>query len=115
MRRAERERAVCSSGQAYSKRPSTFDKGLATPREGQGVASRKLLEEETYVKANSQRQNSPQPQRAERDAKKRPSLEHQERMRQLFEKYGNVQDKKSKRDPERSDYNIDEPDKLRLG
>merc|ERR1712054_439091 len=90
LRRDARERAVCSSGKEYSKRPTTFDKGLAKAREGQGTASRRLLEEETQVKVTStKRRRSPSPSELH-PKQKEESQEHQERMRKIFEKYGNT-------------------------
>jgi len=113
LRAGQRERAVCTSGKDYGRRPSTFDKGLAQPREGQGVAARRLLEEETFVKMSdrARREDSPQPR--EMSKPKEPSLEHQERMRKLFEKYGNA---KGARDQNANNLNsIEGPDVMRLG
>merc|ERR1712151_1192342 len=86
LRAGARERAVCGSGKDYGRRPTTFDKGLAVAREGQGVAARRLLEEETFIKASDRRRAESPPREQAKSTE--PSLEHQERMRKLFEKYG---------------------------
>jgi len=110
LRRGARERAVCTSGKDYSRRPTTFDKGLAQPREGQGVAARRLLEEETIVKVNMKKRRSPSPQNRT-EQKKEVSAEHQARMKQLFEKYGNVKPAEA----QKASDDIEGPDVVRLG
>jgi len=88
MRSREREKAVCSSGKDYARKPVGYKAACALPRE-QGAASSRMMEEETFVpmtRARSRR--SPTPER-ENFGNKRMSAEHQARMQQLFEKYGN--------------------------
>lgn len=88
MRSRDREKAVCSSGKDYAKKPLGYKAACALPRE-QGNASYKLMEEETFVPINRQKtRRSPTPER-EQFGKPRMSAEHQARMQQLFEKYGN--------------------------
>jgi len=114
IRAAAREQAVCTSGKDYSRRLTTFEKGLALEREGQGVAARRLLEEETFIKTNEKKRSaSPDLTAAVRPKVTEPSAEHQERMRKLFEKYGT----QSARGASASnDFNsVEGPDKLRLG
>jgi len=112
LRQEARERAVCSSGKEYAKRPTTFDKGLAKQREGQGVNARRLLEEETVVKVSAgKRHRSPSPSELQ-PKQKEESAEHKERMRKLFEKYGNAKSSETKA----QDLNaIETTDVLRLG
>eukprot|EP00927_Polykrikos_kofoidii_P059512 TRINITY_DN54662_c0_g1_i1.p1 TRINITY_DN54662_c0_g1~~TRINITY_DN54662_c0_g1_i1.p1 ORF type:complete len:709 (-),score=150.41 TRINITY_DN54662_c0_g1_i1:175-2301(-) len=113
LREDARDRAVCATGKDYGRRPTTFDKGLAQPREGQGVAARRLLEEETFVKtSDKRRERDDSPPRSEA-RNSEPSAEHQERMRKLFEKYGTVRSKESK--SEASINSIEGPDIMRLG
>lgn len=111
LRRGARERAVCTSGKDYSRRPTTFDKGLAQPREGQGVAARRLLEEETIVKVSSKKRRSPSPSSSRVAKPKEVSEEHKQRMQKLFEKYGNVKPTEA----QKASDDIGGPDVLRLG
>merc|ERR1712190_520843 len=48
LRAAQRERAVCSSGKDYARKPIGFMSGLASKRD-MGVAATRLREEETYA------------------------------------------------------------------
>jgi len=109
MRSRERDKAVCSSGKDYARKPLGYKAACALPRE-QGAASYRLMEEETFVpmSRNSTRGRSPSPQRDN----KRPSAEHQARMQHLFEKYGNV---KSAEARQNSSSEVDRPDVMRLG
>mmetsp|Transcript_118421 Transcript_118421/g.339982 ORF Transcript_118421/g.339982 Transcript_118421/m.339982 type:complete len:598 (-) Transcript_118421:278-2071(-) len=110
MRSRERERAVCSSGKDYARKPVGYKAACALPRE-QGQASYRLMEEETFVPmARGSRRRSPTPERE--SAGKRPSAEHQARMQQLFEKYGNQ--KSAEAGGSRHD-DIDRADVMRLG
>lgn len=112
MRSREREKAVCSSGKDYARKPVGYKAACALPRE-QGAASYRLMEEETFIPANrgGRRARSPSPQQ-EALAGRRPSAEHQARMQQLFEKYGNV--RAGSEVSQRSD-EVDRPDVMRLG
>lgn len=110
MRSRERDRAVCSSGKDYARKPLGYKAACALPRE-QGNASYKLMEEETFVpmsRPNRQRTPSPERMRPERQ-----SVEHQARMQQLFEKYGSAKASNSG-EAGRSD-EVDRPDVMRLG
>lgn len=110
MRSREREKAVCSSGKEYARKPLGYKAACALPRE-QGAASYRLMEEETFVPMSRQkRTRTPSPERE--TAGRRPSAEHQARMQQLFEKYGNV--KGPGAEDRRSD-EVDRPDVMRLG
>jgi len=87
LRSAAREKAVCSSGKEYARKPLGYKAACALPRE-QGAASHRLMEEETFVPMNrNPRKRSPSPTREPAFARG-PSQEHQEKMKQLFEKYG---------------------------
>lgn len=86
-RRQDRERAVCASGKEYAKKPVGFKVACALPR-GMGVASQRLMEDETFVpKQHNSRRRSPSPSQQE-SRRSQPSAEHQAQMQQLFEKYG---------------------------
>jgi len=110
LRNREREKAVCSSGKDYARKPVGYKAACALPRE-QGAASYRLMEEETFVPMSRQRRaRTPSPERE--GAGRRPSAEHQARMQQLFEKYGNA---KGSTEERRADDGVDRPDVMRLG
>lgn len=110
LRKREQDRAVCTSGKEYAKRPVSFK--VALPME-QGSASHRLIQDETYVPTSSKRgdyrERSRSPELRSRD--KEHSVEYQARMKALFEKYGMA--KSSEEGRNRND--IEGPDKLRLG
>merc|ERR1711976_134275 len=88
-RKREQDRAVCSSGKDYTRRPVGFQ--VALPME-QGNASKGLVQDESY-KDKSERRSSNRGDRSrspDRDRNSRSSreqsIEYQARMRQLFEK-----------------------------
>lgn len=86
LRKLDREKAV-ASGKDYAKKPLGYKAACALPRE-QGAASYRLMEEETFVPMNRQKSTrTPSPQR--QAMPQRQTQEHQARMQQLFEKYGN--------------------------
>eukprot|EP00415_Alexandrium_ostenfeldii_P004680 UN4680 len=60
MRKVDRERAVCSSGKEYARKPVGYKAACALPRE-QGAASHRLMEEETFVPMKQSRRRSPSP------------------------------------------------------
>merc|ERR1712083_262475 len=63
MRNRERDRAVCSSGKDYARKPLGYKAACALPRE-QGNASFKLMEDETFVPmSRPSRQRTPSPDR----------------------------------------------------
>jgi len=86
-RHRDRDRAVCSSGKEYARKPVGFKVACALPRE-MGAASHRLMEDETFVPTRrDSRRRSPSPPREEA-RKVQHSAEHQAQMQQLFEKYG---------------------------
>lgn len=87
LRNKDREKAVCSSGKEYARKPVGYKAACALPRE-QGTASTRLMEEETFVPMKQLRRRSPSPATREQEFRKAPSAEHQARMQALFEKYG---------------------------
>jgi len=109
MRRVDRERAVCSSGKEYARKPVGYKAACALPRE-QGAASHRLMEEETFVPMKQNRRRSPSPA-SQHEFRKAPSAEYQARMQQLFEKYGMA--KGSETASNRAD--IDTPEVMRFG
>lgn len=110
MRSREREKAVCSTGKDYARKPVGYKAACALPRE-QGQASYRLMEEETFVPMSRQkRPRTPSPESQQYG--RRPSAEHQARMQQLFEKYSSA---KGFGEDRRQDDGVDRPDMLRLG
>mmetsp|Transcript_107828 Transcript_107828/g.347948 ORF Transcript_107828/g.347948 Transcript_107828/m.347948 type:complete len:304 (+) Transcript_107828:60-971(+) len=111
MRSKGRDRAVCSSGKDYARKPVGYKAACALPRE-QGTASYKLMEEETFVPmSRNKSRRSPTP---EREAfPKRQSAEHQARQQQLFEKYGSSA-RAAGSDGQSKDL-VDRTDVMRLG
>mmetsp|Transcript_55209 Transcript_55209/g.162313 ORF Transcript_55209/g.162313 Transcript_55209/m.162313 type:complete len:595 (-) Transcript_55209:113-1897(-) len=113
MRSKEREKAVCSSGKDYARKPVGYKAACALPRE-QGQASYRLMEEETFVPMNrGSKRRSPTPDRNEKVFGNRQSAEHQARMQQLFEKYGNQ--KAAGTGGSQAHDGVDGPDVMRLG
>jgi len=114
MRSREREKAVCTSGKDYARKPVGYKAACALPRE-QGAASYRLMEEETFVPMNrTKSRRSPTPEREQNFGGRRPSAEHQARMQQLFEKYGNQRASEGSGSGRHDDV-IDRPDVMRLG
>lgn len=114
LRSRDRDRAVCSSGKEYARKPLGYKAACALPRE-MGASSQRLLEEETFVPMSRPRnQRSPSPDRRGGGASgKPPSAEHQARMQQLFEKYGNVRPGEAGTSSRGSE--LDQADFMRLG
>eukprot|EP00747_Dinoflagellata_sp_TGD_P003394 gnl/TRDRNA2_/TRDRNA2_108148_c0_seq1.p1 gnl/TRDRNA2_/TRDRNA2_108148_c0~~gnl/TRDRNA2_/TRDRNA2_108148_c0_seq1.p1 ORF type:complete len:690 (-),score=152.31 gnl/TRDRNA2_/TRDRNA2_108148_c0_seq1:96-2090(-) len=112
MRSKDREKAVCSSGKEYARKPLGYKAACALPRE-QGAASHRLMEEETFVPMKQTRRRSPSPSEKQQFGTKAPSIEHQARMQQLFEKYGMNKGAESASGAARSD--LDQNDVLRFG
>merc|ERR1719440_1917130 len=110
LRSREREKAVCSSGKEYARKPVGYKAACALPRE-QGTASTRLMEEETFVPMKQGRRRSPSPLGKEQEFRKAPSAEHQARMQALFEKYGMGKTDQSSA----SNRDVDTPDVMRLG
>lgn len=103
-----RERAVVSSGKEYSRRPVSFQ--VAMPLD-QGNASYSLTRDETYVSREKRRDRSRSRSPLLSDRKKEPSIEHQAKMKALFEKYGMQKSVESTR----QNNDLDRPDVMRLG
>jgi len=91
LRSKDRERAVCTSGKDYARRPVSCR--FAMPME-QGSASHRLAQDETTIKPEERLRrdrggnNRERSRSREADRPKGPSAEHQARMQQIFEKYG---------------------------
>merc|ERR1711972_696012 len=102
LRAAQRERAVCSSGKDYARKPIGFMSGLASKRD-MGVAATRLREEETYAPRQvDHRHKVTEEERITNEIRNRSRTEQdqeqQQRMQQLFEKYGSnktTQDKET--------------------
>lgn len=109
LRTKDREKAVCSSGKEYARKPLGYKASCALPRE-QGTASTRLMEEETFVPMKQGRRRSPSPASQQQEFRKAPSQEHQARMQQLFEKYG-----MSKPSQGGTSGDMETPDVMRLG
>lgn len=107
MRERDRDKAV-TSGKDYARKPVGYKAACALPRE-QGQASYRLMEEETFVRESRPTRSRQSPEREEK--KKEHSLEHQMRMKQLFEKYG--LSRAAEATSARSD--MEGPDHMRLG
>lgn len=111
-RRREQDKAVCSSGKEYSRRPVSFQ--VALPRE-MGNASKSLIESEEGDgpgrrgrRQESVREKSPE---MDRKRKREEDDEYKARMKQLYEKYGTA---KAPQDAgRRSD--LEGPDVMRFG
>eukprot|EP00927_Polykrikos_kofoidii_P049473 TRINITY_DN43517_c0_g1_i1.p1 TRINITY_DN43517_c0_g1~~TRINITY_DN43517_c0_g1_i1.p1 ORF type:complete len:800 (+),score=132.33 TRINITY_DN43517_c0_g1_i1:146-2545(+) len=94
LRARQRERAVCSSGKDYARKPIGFMSGLALKRD-MGVASTRLREEETYAPRQIEhRKQMTEEEEQERRKEERCRLEVDReqslRMQQLFERYGSA-------------------------
>mmetsp|Transcript_104035 Transcript_104035/g.270856 ORF Transcript_104035/g.270856 Transcript_104035/m.270856 type:complete len:614 (-) Transcript_104035:26-1867(-) len=119
-RRSEQDRAVCSSGKEYSRRPVSFQ--VASVME-QGSHSKNLVRNEEGEErrrsgggggGGGQRQDprDSSPDFEEKKRKREQDAEYQGRMKQLFEKYGTAKSASSDAS-RRSD--IEGPDVMRLG
>merc|ERR1712139_519306 len=92
LRARQRERAVCSSGKDYARKPIGFMSGLALKRD-MGVASTRLREEETYAPRQIEHrkqmtEEDEQERRKEERLRLEGDTEHNQRMQQLYQKYG---------------------------
>lgn len=119
LRARQRERAVCSTGKDYARKPIGFMSGLATKRDV-GVASSRLREEETYAprqveKRKQLTEEEELERRKEERAKMDSDRELQLRQQRLFEKYStnNPKDKGASRDADAALHEA--PEVLRLG
>lgn len=111
LRSKEREKAVCASGKEAPKRIVGFKNMCALPRE-MGKESFSLMESETFVSDRYAQKRSRSPTKEEEQFRKAPSAEHQARMQQLFEKYGN---QKAVASGGAKGPDIEGPDTMRLG
>jgi len=111
LRSKEREKAVCASGKEAPKRIVGFKNMCALPRE-MGKESFSLMESETFVSDRYSQKRSRSPAKEESEFRKAPSAEHQARMQQLFEKYGNA---KSAASGGSKGPDVEGPDTMRLG
>lgn len=119
LRARQRERAVCSTGKDYARKPIGFMSGLATKRDV-GVASSRLREEETYAPRQvEKRKQLTEEEELERRKEERARMESdrelQLRQQRLFEKYG-TNNPKEKGISKEADARLHEaPEVLRLG
>uniref|UniRef100_A0A7S4T2A5 Pre-mRNA-splicing factor 38 n=1 Tax=Alexandrium monilatum TaxID=311494 RepID=A0A7S4T2A5_9DINO len=117
LRARQRERAVCSSGKDYARKPIGFMSGLALKRDV-GVASTRLREEETYAprQVEHRRQMTEEEEMERRKEERDRQLqdrEKQKQLQQLYEKYGTNHPNRpggSEQPP-----GTEEPEVLRLG
>merc|ERR1712228_454884 len=118
LRDRQRERAVCSSGKDYARKPIGFMSGLALKRD-MGVASTRLREEETYAPRQIEhRKQMTEEDQEERRKEERLRLEgdteHNQRMQQLYQKYGGSAQAKQAAGGDAGD-EVEAPETLRLG
>lgn len=104
LRARQRERAVCSSGKDYARKPIGFMSGLALKRDI-GVASTRLREEETYAPRQVEhRKQMTEEEEMERRKEEREKLfqDHEKRqlMQQIYEKYGMTHPPPKPKEPE---------------
>eukprot|EP00928_Gymnodinium_smaydae_P026576 TRINITY_DN20825_c0_g1_i1.p1 TRINITY_DN20825_c0_g1~~TRINITY_DN20825_c0_g1_i1.p1 ORF type:complete len:556 (+),score=151.73 TRINITY_DN20825_c0_g1_i1:78-1745(+) len=110
LRSKDRERAVCSSGKEYARKPLGYKAACALPSE-MGAASARLIEEDTFVAQSqrpSARRRSPSPSQMLR---KGPSAEYQAQQQKIFEKYGMARSS----DGGGNRNLLEQPDLMRLG
>ncbi|CAE7695859.1 SRL1, partial [Symbiodinium pilosum] len=115
LRAKQRERAVCSTGKDYHRKPIGFMSGLAMKRDV-GQASTRLREEETYAP----RQVEHRKQIADESILSRPETERDREQQllkqQLFEKYGNINPRTTAKEQQQpADMDIEDASVLRLG
>eukprot|EP00439_Symbiodinium_sp_Y106_P063014 s1072_g9.t1 len=115
LRTKQRERAVCSTGKDYARKPIGFMSGLAMKRDV-GQASTRLREEETYAP----RQVEHRKQMADESILGRPETERDREQQllkqQLFEKYGNINPRTNAKEQQQpADMDIEDASVLRLG
>lgn len=118
LRAQQREKAVCSSGKDYARKPIGFMSGLALKRD-MGVASARLREEETYAPRQvEKRKQMTEEEEMESRKADRARLEMDRelglRQQQLFEKYG-TNNPKDKAPKDASQDGTEAPEVLRLG
>ncbi|CAE7874676.1 PRPF38B, partial [Symbiodinium microadriaticum] len=115
LRARQRERAVCSTGKDYARKPIGFMSGLAMKRDV-GQASTRLREEETYAP----RQVEHRKQMADESILGRPETERDREQQllkqQLFEKYGNINPRTNPKEQQQpADMDIEDASVMRLG
>lgn len=113
LRAKQRERAVCSTGKDYHKKPIGFMSGLAMKRDV-GQASTRLREEETYAPRQVEhRQKMPDSDMLLGRPESERDREKELLKQQLFEKYGNINPRAATKEQPPAD--PEETDRLRLG
>lgn len=113
LRAKQRERAVCSTGKDYARKPIGFMSGLAMKRDV-GQASTRLREEETYAPRQVEhRQKMPDSEMLLGRPESERDREKELLKQQLFEKYGNINPRVATKEQPPAD--PEESDRLRLG
>jgi len=113
LRAKQRERAVCSTGKDYARKPIGFMSGLAMKRDV-GQASTRLREEETYAPRQVEhRQKMPDSEMLLGRPESERDREKELLKQQLFEKYGNINPRVVPKEQPPAD--PEESDRLRLG
>lgn len=113
LRAKQRERAVCSTGKDYARKPIGFMSGLAMKRDV-GQASTRLREEETYAprQVEHRKQMSESEMLLGRPESER-DREKELLKQQLFEKYGNINPRAAAKEQKPAD--PEESERVRLG
>lgn len=111
MRAAERDKAVCTSGKDYARKPVGYKAACALARE-QGKASHRLMEEETFVR-QSKPTRLPSPERVDMGKMRAPTQEEIAQKQKIFEKY--VLQNTASGSASRSNSEVEGPDTLRFG
>jgi len=119
LRERQRERAVCSSGKDYARKPIGFMSGLALKRDI-GVASTRLREEETYAprQVEHRKQMTEEEEMEERKKLRESEFQDQEKrqlMQKLYEKYGSTAPPAPKNSGPTALTGEEQPEVLRLG
>jgi len=119
LRTRQRERAVCSSGKDYARKPIGFMSGLALKRDI-GVASTRLCAEETYAPRQVEhRKQMTEEEELERrnQERQKEAVDHEKRalMQQVYEKYGTAQQPSKASQQQAGIPGDEEADVLRLG
>lgn len=122
LRARQRERAVCSTGKDYARKPVGFMSGLALKRD-MGMASTRLREEETYAPRQVEHrkvytEEDEMERRKEERVRNEMDREAQVRMQQLYEKYGSAHPPArpgGQQEEPAPDPAVEAPEVLRLG
>lgn len=119
LRNRQKERAVCSSGKDYARKPIGFMSGLALKRD-MGVASTRLREEETYAPRQIEHrkqmtEEDEQELRKEERLRLEGDRDYQSKMQMLYEKYGSANKAAAKQQESMGTASEDAQEVLRLG